>query len=153
MGSRICTRTMEINDLAGVFALGNKIYKPGDQGPFHWNENTIADILCRDMGLSLVAARKKEITGFLIASKNDGAPPVATIFWLAVTEGLKNSGIEEMLLSALGERLMELNIPVMEFTLEENNGEMKKILGEKGFTENKRYLSMQLKLSHYQKKI
>jgi hypothetical protein len=65
-------RPLEHDDLPGLFRLGRENYGPGGQDT-GWHADTLADILVTALPTSLVATRRKNILGFVIAGPLENA--------------------------------------------------------------------------------
>jgi hypothetical protein len=144
MKGRIEIRPVRIDDLREIYILGHEFMD--DQGsPFlpAWNESNLADVIARDLELSLVAVSKKRVTGFLIASIDEtGGIRTAAIRWLCADQS-KHAGTTTGLLEAFTATLSGRNIEKIIIALPESNSELIEYYRNFGFTDSKRFIIME----------
>lgn len=144
MKGRIEIRPVRVDDLREIFLLGLQFLE-NRETPFMpaWNESNLADVIARDLELSLVAVSKKRVAGFLIASLDEtGGNRTAAIQWLCVDQP-KYAGITPDLLNAFTATLSGRNIGKIIIALPESNSELIECYRNFGFTDSKRFIIME----------
>lgn len=144
MKERIQIRPLRPDDLRSVYALGSEAFEGEPMaGIGAWNESNLADVLIRDPGFSLIAATKKKTAGFLIASPDKGGDPSSvTIWWLCIHRS-QAPGLLRDLLESFSSRCSEKNIATMSVILPDSNSEIIQFFQNFGFTESKRFITME----------
>ncbi|HOD13233.1 MAG TPA: hypothetical protein PK307_00490 [Spirochaetota bacterium] len=134
-------RKIRPDDLHDVFVLGLEFF-PGQDGRspiLSWNETNLAAVLADDLSLSLVAARKNSIEGFLIARIDN--PGRAGILWIAA-RGPEAVRIRNDLCQAFIDGLPE-TITRIRVAVPESNPEMMDFFGKFGFTDSEHVVIME----------
>jgi hypothetical protein len=134
-------RMIRPDDLRDVFVLGLEFF-PGQDGRspiLSWNETNLAAVLAEDISLSLVAARKNSIEGFLIA-RNDN-PGRVEILWIAA-RGPEAVRVRDDLCQAFIDGLPE-TISRIRVTVPASNPEMMDFFGKFGFTDSEHVVIME----------
>ncbi len=144
MKGRIEIRPVRVDDLRGIYLLGRDVFV--SRSSFFtppWNEANLADAVAGDPGLSLVAASKKSIAGFIIVSldESDG-PPCAVIRWVCLREN-KPTGLLTDMLRTLQSALAERKIEKMVIALPGENSDLIEYYRNFGFTESNRFIMME----------
>ena len=144
MKERIQIRPLGPGDLRSVYALGSEAFgEEPTAGMAAWNESNLADVLVRDPGFSLIAATKKKTAGFLIASPDDGRNPSSvTIWWLCIHRS-QGPGLLREILDTFTSRCSESNIGAIRVILPDSHSEIIQFFRNFGFTESKRFITME----------
>jgi hypothetical protein len=144
MKRRLEFRPLREEDLRELFLLGRK-FSETRGAPFlpAWDESNLADVIARDRDLCLVADLKKCVVGFLIASLDEtGSIRTAVIRWLCADES-KHADITSGMLNAFKSLLTGLNIEKITVALPETNAELIEYYRKFGFTDSKRFITME----------
>lgn len=111
-------REMELEDLAGVYALGEAVFT-ADKWPSlyrTWDEYEPVGLFHSDGEFCLVAERDARLAGFALGSlidKRNSAWSYGYLTWLAVDPELKRGGIASKLISAITDAFIRAGARIM----------------------------------------
>jgi hypothetical protein len=144
MKGRVEIRPVRINDLREIYLLGSEFFAPHHHPfPQAWNEETLADAIADDPGLSLVAIIKKCVAGFLIASLDEGgAIRTAAIRWFCAPPS-RPASLKDELLHEFASTIALSQIDKIIITLPDDNSELIEYFRNFGFTDSKRFIIME----------
>lgn len=114
----IAIREMQLEDLAGVYALGETVFT-ADRWPSlyrTWDEYEPVGLFQSDGEFCLVAERNARLAGFALGSlidKRHSAWSYGYLTWLAVDPSLKRSGIASRLISAITDAFIRAGARMM----------------------------------------
>lgn len=110
MRDAIDIREMELDDLAEVYALGERLFTAEELPTLHrtWDDYELATLYASDTEYCLVAERERDqkIVGFVLGtvmSKRRSAWTYGWIIWLGVDPALKRHGIAKRLVDRVTE--------------------------------------------------
>jgi ribosomal protein S18 acetylase RimI-like enzyme len=106
-------RELRIEDIPGVFALGERVFTADDSPTLYrtWDEYEVVNLFSSDGETCLVATIDDELVGFAlgtIINKRNSAWSYGYLIWIAVEPGHAGKGIGRELLEALTEVFIEL---------------------------------------------
>ena len=106
-------REMEIEDIAPVFALGERVFTPDDSSTLYrtWDEYQVVDMFSSDGETCLVAELDGKIVGFALGtmiSKRKSSWVYGYLTWLAVAPEVAGRGVGRELVESLNELFIEL---------------------------------------------
>jgi ribosomal protein S18 acetylase RimI-like enzyme len=112
-------REMEIEDLAAVFQLGEKLFRASEVPILYrsWEEFEVLDSFVRDMGYSYVADLDGEIVGFALGSvvtKRKSAWKYGYLAWLGVKPEFQRFGIATRLFREIRDAMLEDGKAILE---------------------------------------
>ncbi len=142
----VTVRKMVIDDLRRVFQLGELLSGSREQGRRVWTEQNLVEAIAGEIGLSVVAVRKKQLLGFLIGCMEQGEKPAARIIRLGIREDFKNSGIEREMIKTFRESAVSGNAGTMRAEIDAEDTDLLEIFKKFGFTEIKDKITMHLDL-------
>jgi len=111
-------REMELEDLPGVYALGEAVFT-ADKWPSlyrTWDEYEPVGLFHSDGDFCLVAERDDKLAGFALGSlidKRNSSWSYGYLTWLAVDPELKRSGIASKLISAITDAFIRAGARMM----------------------------------------
>ncbi len=150
---RIQVREMEIDDLAGVFHLGEQLFTAGDVPVLYrtWDEFEVTSIYQNDSEVGLVANRGPdgELIGFALGTtitKRGSAWKYGHLIWLGVRPDQQRHRVGERLLEAFIERMLEMGVRLLLVDTEADNLPALDFFDKHGFgrPQNHVYLSLNL---------
>lgn len=151
-------RTMEIDDLAEVYKLGETSFKP-DLWPMlyrSWDEYEVTTLFNTDGDYCLVAENDAEtgerIVGFVLGtviSKPGSAWSYGYIIWLCAHPGWQREGVASDLVDSLIKIMIEEEgIRIMMADTDPENQRAVRFFQKKGFTDDKPHLYLSTNLEH-----
>ncbi len=124
-------RTLELEDLAPVFALGERLFT-ADQYPNlyrTWDEYELTQFFGADEETCLVAESEGQIVGFLLGTlidKRRSSWRYGWVVWLGVDPAFGRRGLARRMLDKVTERFVELGARMlMADTAAENEGALR----------------------------
>jgi ribosomal protein S18 acetylase RimI-like enzyme len=111
-------REMELEDLAGVYALGEAVFTADKWPSLHrtWDEYEPAGLFLSDGEFCLVAEQKGRLAGFALGfliDKRRSAWSYGYLTWLAVQPDLRGGGIASRLIEASTEAFIRAGARMM----------------------------------------
>ncbi|WP_206524243.1 GNAT family N-acetyltransferase [Lujinxingia sediminis] len=162
----ITIREMELEDLAAVFALGERIFT-ADRWPNlyrTWDEFELIQIFGTDTETCLVAESNDQVVGFALGTlieKRRSAWTYGYLLWLGVEPDLSRSGVGKRLVNRLtelfiaqGARIMLAdtesdNLPAVNFFRRQGfSNETEHVYLAKNLTQHPEYVRRRRALSH-----
>ncbi len=150
---RIRIRDMEIDDLAAVFHLGERLFTASDVPVLYrtWDELEVTSIYQNDSELGLVANRGTdgELIGFALGNtitKKGSAWKYGHLIWLGVRPDQQRHRVGARLIEAFIERMLEINVRLLLVDTEADNQPALDFFAKHGFgrPQNHVYLSLNL---------
>ncbi len=114
----VIVREMELEDLAGVYALGEELFT-ADRWPNlyrTWDEYELVGIFSSDGDTCLVAECEERVVGFAlgqIIDKRNSAWVYGYLVWLGVDPTIKGQGIGKRLVTRLTDRFISFGARMM----------------------------------------
>jgi len=143
----ITIRKLEVEDLGRLNDTAQEVlsHNPGHRS---WDQALLAEIMADDTGLLFAAARKKQITGFIIGAcdKLDGEIESLSILWSGVIPPLARRGIEEELFNKLREEAISRGIKKINCHVRDRDQDRIAFYRGTGFAETGAVIEMELDL-------
>lgn len=154
LASNISIREMELEDLAIVFALGEKLFTAEKWPNLYrtWDEYEVANLFISDGDFCLVAELDEKIVGFALGTfieKRRSAWRYGWLLWLGTEPELKGRGIGRKLLNELTERFIEQGARMMIVDTEAENVEALKFFKRAGFGDETEHVYLQRNLTNH----
>jgi ribosomal protein S18 acetylase RimI-like enzyme len=152
-------RTMEIDDLAEVYYLGEEVFKP-DLWPMlyrSWDEYEVTTLYNTDGEYCLVAENDDEesdqrIVGFILGTviaKGGTAWNYGYVIWLCAHPDWQREGVASKLVDKLVETMIEEDgIRIMMADTDPENVKAVKFFRKKGFSDEKPHVYLSTNLEH-----
>jgi hypothetical protein len=138
-------RPLEIDDLHGVFILGQDLFSEKNFRSLRaWDEKVLAEILPDNLEISFIAVRKKSVAGFLIGAVSESGTRGATakILWLGI-QRLEKKDTGHDLIEAFIARCAGKNIADLLFEVPGTDSELIDLCRKSGFTQTGQVLIME----------
>ena len=151
-------RPMEIDDLASVFHLGEKIFTTKMPNLYRtWDEYEVVDFYNTDPDLCLVAEDEKEkaIVGFLLGTtieKNNSSWKYGHLVWLGVSPEHKGGGVGRKLVNEFRHLIQKEGVRMLIVDTQADNENALKFFERLGFTNPEEHVYLSLNLSAGKKK-
>ncbi|MBW1983052.1 MAG: GNAT family N-acetyltransferase [Deltaproteobacteria bacterium] len=151
-------REMEIDDLAEVFHLGEKLFTARDVPNLYrnWDEFEVVTLFQRDPELCLVAELNSQIVGFALGttvSKSQSAWKYGHLVWLGIDPELHRQGIAEKLFQYFKEVMLENGVRMLLVDTEADNLPALHFFRKMGFGNPQQHIYMSLNLSQQQRQL
>lgn len=145
-------RTLELEDLAPVFALGERLFTAEKYPNLYrtWDEYELAEFFGADEETCLVAEHDGEIVGFLLGTlidKRRSAWRYGWIVWLGVDPKLGRRGIARRMLEKVTERFVELGARMLMADTAAGNAEALRFFETAGFGNREEHVYLTRNLS------
>jgi ribosomal protein S18 acetylase RimI-like enzyme len=150
----VTIREMELEDLAAVFALGEKLFT-ADLWPYlyrTWDEYELVGIFSTDGETCLVADQDGEIVGFALGSiidKRNSAWVYGYLVWLGVDQTLKGQGIGKRLVETLTDLFIGFGARMMLCDTDGDNEAAIRFFEGQGFGNHQRHVYLSRNLTSH----
>ena len=151
---RVSVRSMEIDDLAAVFHMGEKLFTSEDLPNLYrtWEEYEVINLYKDDPELCLVAEEEENGTmvGFLLGTtieKNRSPWKYGYLQWLGVDPTLKGSGIGRRLVNEFVSLIKKTGARMMLVDTEADNYDALQFFKRMGFVNPQQHIYLSLNLS------
>ncbi|QED29026.1 GNAT family N-acetyltransferase [Microvenator marinus] len=152
-------REIELEDLAPVYALGEKLFTADLWSSLHrtWDEYEVLNLYMTDGDTCFVAILDDEVVGFALGAmieKRRSSWKYGYMLWLGVSPVLKGMGIGKKLVKRLTDAFINEGARIMLVDTDGENDDAIEFFHRIGFGQDQRhvYLSMNLtKLPKYEK--
>lgn len=150
----VTIREMELEDLAAVFALGEKLFT-ADLWPYlyrTWDEYELVGIFSTDGETCLVAEIDGRVVGFALGSminKRHSAWTYGYLVWLGVEQGLKGRGVGKKLVAELTDLFIGLGARMMLADTDWDNKDAIRFFERQGFGNPQRHVYLSRNLTHH----
>jgi ribosomal protein S18 acetylase RimI-like enzyme len=145
-------RELELEDLAQVFALGERVFTP-DRWPNlyrTWDEYEVVDFFSSDGDTCFVASDKGQIVGFVLGSlieKRRSSWAYGYLVWIAVDPDIKRKGVGSLLVEHLFERFVELGARMSIVDTESTNTNALAFFRKQGYGHEQSHVYLTLNLT------
>jgi ribosomal protein S18 acetylase RimI-like enzyme len=151
-------RQMQLNDLPGVFRLGQRLFTAEDLPTLYrsWDDHEILELFRSDEETCLVAEDGGEIVGFALGCMMDkprSAWRYGWLEWLGVAPGYKRHGIARRLLNQLTQLFIDREARIMLVDTDEGNADALAFLRQTGFGQETRHVYLSRNLDEHSKRI
>ncbi|UCC16869.1 MAG: GNAT family N-acetyltransferase [Dehalococcoidales bacterium] len=154
----IIIRQMDIDDISSVYHLGEELFT-SDKLPIlyrTWDPNEVTGYFGSDPEYCLVAEKKGEILGFIIATTimKEGTAwnKYGYLSWIGVVKAYQRTNLGQRLYNRIEDRMMEDGVRMIMCDTEANNSGAISFFRAIGFTERRKHIWMAKTLKR-QKKI
>ena len=156
--SSIVIRQMEIDDLADVFHLGEKIFTAREVPNLYrtWDEYEVINLFQSDSEFCLVAELDDRIVGFALGTtieKTQSAWKYGLLVWLGTEPGLQRRGIAKKLFKQLRDIMLEDGVRMLLTDTEADNLPALHFFRKMGFGHPQQHIYLTLNLSDQLKQL
>jgi len=157
LSDQLVIREMTIDDLAGVFHLGEKLFT-SDYSPSMyrtWDEYEITTLFNSDTELCIVAELNDEVVGFALATtveKQHSSWKYGYLVWIGTRPGLQKCGAGKRLFDEIKDRLIEQGVRMIIIDTDADNEAGINFFKKQGFDNIQQHVYMTLNLSKARKK-
>lgn len=151
-------REMELDDLAEVYALGERLFTAELWPVLHrtWDDYELATLFASDGQFCLVAERERDekIVGFILGTvmfKRRSAWSYGWIIWLGVDPSMKRQGIAQKLVTRLTEVFIEEGARMLIVDTDAENEPALAFFDRQGFGNRRDHVYMSLNLTTHPK--
>lgn len=150
-------RQMEIDDLAEVFHLGEKLFTARLVPNLYrtWDEYEVVGLFQSDPEFCLVAEIDDEIVGFALGttvSKSHSAWKYGHLVWLGIEPGLRRQGIADRLFKHFRDLMLESGVRMLLVDTEADNLPALQFFRKMGFGSPQEHIYMSLNLASHQRR-
>ncbi len=156
--SSLVIRQMEIDDLAHVFHLGERIFTAREVPNLYrtWDEYEVVNLFQSDPEFCLVAESDEQIVGFLLGTtieKSHSAWKYGHLVWLGVEPESYRQGIAVKLFSQFRDLMLESGVRMLLTDTEADNLPALHFFRKMGFGHPQQHIYMTLNLSGQQRQL
>lgn len=142
-------REMEIEDIAAVFKLGEKLFQAREMPNLYrtWDEYEVIDFFGGDTGNAYVADMDGNIVGFTlgyVVTKRNSAWKYGYLVWLGVEPKLQRLGIATRLFKEIRDAMLEDGVRIIFVDTETDNIDALKFFSRMGFGKPEEHLYLSL---------
>ena len=142
-------REMEIEDLAAVFKLGEKLFKARTVPNLYrtWDEYEVIDFFGADSNDAYVADMDGTIVGFAlgyVVTKRNSAWKYGYLVWLGVEPEFQRFGIATRLFKEIRDAMLEEGVRIVFIDTEADNTDSLKFFSHMGFGKPEEHLYLSL---------
>lgn len=124
--TNVTVRQMEIDDLAAVFHLGEKLFTARDVPNLYrtWDEYEVVSLFQSDSEFCLVAETDEEIVGFALGTtvtKAHSAWKYGHLVWLGTDPGYQGEGVATKLFNRFRDLMIENGVRILLVDSEADN--------------------------------
>jgi ribosomal protein S18 acetylase RimI-like enzyme len=154
--SKITIRQMELDDLAPVYHLGEKLFTAREVPTLHrtWDQYELVELFNSDSELCLVAENEGEIIGFVLGTtieKDRSAWKYGHLVWLGVVPEHQRGGIAARLFNQLKELMVRQGVRMVIVDTEADNLSALHFFRKMGFGKPEEHIYLSLNLSTHRK--
>jgi ribosomal protein S18 acetylase RimI-like enzyme len=151
-------RQMDIDDLAHVFHLGEKLFTAREVPNLYrtWDEYEVVNLYQSDPELCLVAEFAEEIVGFILGStieKTHSAWKYGHLIWLGTEPEFQRQGIAVKLFRYFQDLMLESGVRMLLTDTEAENLPALHFFRKMGFGQPQQHIYMTLNLSDQQRQL
>ncbi|HON79287.1 MAG TPA: N-acetyltransferase [Spirochaetota bacterium] len=144
--------TMEIEDIAPIFHLGEKLFTHDDTPNLYrtWDEYEVVEFFTSDSELCLVASDGGNIAGFVLATiieKRRSAWKYGYLVWIGVDEAYRGMNIGTRLFNEFLSVMEENRVRMLLVDIEAENEEASAFFKKMGFHSPQDHIYLSLNLS------
>ncbi len=153
--SELEIREMDIDDLAAVFHLGERIFTSEDNPTLYrtWDEFEVTSLFNSDPEFCLVSEADHTIVGFAMGTtvtKTRSAWKYGYVVWLAVVPEWQRLGLGSRLFDKLAEKMIEDGVRIFMVDTEASNEPALNFFRKKGFGNPEEQIYLTLNVKAYQ---
>lgn len=148
----IVVREMEIDDLAEVFHLGEKLFQAQKVPNLYrtWDEYEVVELFQSDSEFCFVAEVDDQIIGFLLGTtieKSHSAWKYGQLVWLGVEPDFQRHGVAERLFNHLRDRMIKSGVRILLVDTEADNIPALTFFRKMGFRNPEQHIYLALNLA------
>lgn len=149
---KIKIRTAAIDDLAGIFHLGETLFTPRDASNLYrtWNEHEVASLFNSSPDTMLVAtAGRKRVVGFALGcviEKKRSAWTYGHLLWLGVAPSYAGMGLGTLLFDRFRAVMEDAEVRMLLVDTQADNEDALRFFRNKGFSNPVDHVYMSLNL-------
>ena len=152
---KIDIRLAGIDDLAAIFHLGEKLFRPREVSNLYrtWDEYEVTGLFNSEPEYMLVAEVADSLVGFVLGSvieKTGTAWNYGHLVWLGVEEAFARQGVASMLFKAFRELMQENGVRMLIVDTQADNERAVKFFHKKGFSNPIDHVYMTLNLETWE---
>jgi ribosomal protein S18 acetylase RimI-like enzyme len=154
----LAIRQMEIDDLADVFHLGEKIFTASEVPNLYrtWDEYEVVNLFQSDSEFCLVAESDEQIVGFLLGTtieKSHSAWKYGHLVWLGVEPESQRQGISVKLFKQFRDLMLDSGVRMLLTDTEADNLAALHFFRKMGFGHPQQHIYLTLNLSDQQRQL
>lgn len=154
---KISIREMELDDLAAVFHMGEKLFTARISPNLYrtWDEYELIELFYADSELCFVAEEDGKIVGFALGTtieKEKSAWKYGHLVWLGIVPDCQGSGLGERIFNHIKEVMSKRGVRMLVVDTEADNLQALRFFRKMGFGKPEEHIYLSLNLSG-QKKI
>lgn len=145
-------REMDIDDLADVFHLGEKLFTSEQYPSLYrtWDEWEVTGMFNTDPDFCLVAERGDETVGFVLGTTLEkGAWTYGYIIWLGVSPTVQRRGIADRLVDRLIEVMIGEGVRIVFCDTDPHNAPAMRFFTRKGFANPREHVYLTMNLERH----
>jgi ribosomal protein S18 acetylase RimI-like enzyme len=149
---KIHIREMELDDLAAVFHMGEKLFTAQESPNLYrtWDEYELIELFYADSELCLVAEGGERILGFALGmtiEKERSAWKYGHLVWLGILPEFQRSGLGERIFTHLKEVMTKRGVRMLVVDTEADNLQALRFFRKMGFGKPQEHIYLSLNLS------
>lgn len=152
MKPKVQIREMELDDLAAVFHMGEKLFTAQESPNLYrtWDEYELIELFYADSELCLVAEADEEIVGFALGTtieKERSAWKYGHLVWLGILPEFQRSGLGERIFTQLRDAMAKRGVRIVVVDTEADNLQALRFFRKMGFGKPEEHIYLSLNLS------
>jgi len=152
ISAQVETREMTIDDLAGVFHLGEQLFTSDFSPSMYrtWDEYEVTTLFNSDSELCLVAELDGELVGFALGTtveKQNSAWKYGYLVWIGVKPGLQKGGAGHKLFAEIRNRMKAQGVRMIVIDTDADNEAGIRFFEKQGFGNIQKHVYMTLNLT------
>ena len=156
--SSLVIRRMEIDDLARVFHLGEKLFTAREVPNLYrtWDEYEVVNLFQSDPEFCLVAESEDQLVGFILGStleKTHSAWKYGHLIWLGTEPEFQRQGIAVKLFKYFQDLMLESGVRMLLTDTEADNLAALHFFRKMGFGHPQQHIYMTLNISEQQRQL
>jgi len=149
---RIQIREMELDDLAAVFHMGEKLFTARESPNLYrtWDEYELIELFYADSELCFVAEEENKIVGFALGTtieKERSAWKYGHLVWLGILPEHQRSGVGERIFNHVKEVMTKRGVRMLVVDTEADNLQALRFFRKMGFGKPEEHIYLSLNLS------
>jgi ribosomal protein S18 acetylase RimI-like enzyme len=150
----VTIREMDIDDIAGVFHLGETLFSARDVPNLYrtWDEYEVIELYNSDTEFCLVAEVDDDIVGFALGTtitKSRSPWKYGQLAWLGVHPGYQRWGIATRLFNEFKELMLESGVRILLVDTEADNTPALEFFREAGFGQPEEHIYLTLNITNH----
>jgi len=153
---KIQIREMELDDLAAVFHMGEKLFTARESPNLYrtWDEYELIELFYADSELCFVAEGDDKILGFALGTtieKEKSAWKYGHLVWLGVLPEFQRSGLGERIFNHVKEVMAKRGVRMLVVDTEADNLQALRFFRKMGFGKPEEHIYLSLNLSGHKR--